>query len=222
MRRRQLLLLLPLILLIGGCTTTAPRPLPDDRERAWKDMRAELEALERWRAEGRLVVRTGSEGGQARFAWREYGEGRFSLRLSGPWGQGAARLEGGQGRAELLAADGRRFAGPDARELLLTVYGWDIPVNALRQWLVGLPTEGATRELDRFGRVASLQWRGWALEYRRYRQHRELDLPALLVARRNGDEVELRLAVDHWRIGDERSPVPGSTVPLIGGESSTQ
>lgn len=217
MRRRQLLLLLPLVVFIGACTT-APRPLPDDRERAWERMRAELEALERWRAEGRLVVRTGGDGGQARFSWQEHGSGRFSLRLSGPWGQGAARLDGGRGRAELQAADGRRFAGPDARELLLAVYDWDIPVDALRRWLIGLPTAGATRELDRFGRVTSLQWRGWALEYRRYRQHGTLDLPALLVARRNGDEVELRLAVDHWRIGDEQSPVPDSTVPLIGGE----
>lgn len=215
--RRRLLLLLPLFLFIGACTT-APRPVPDDRERAWQRMRAELEALEAWRAEGRLVVRTGGEGGQARFVWREYGRDRFSLRLSGPWGQGAARLDSEQGWAELQAADGRRFAGPDARELLLAVYDWDIPVDALRQWLVGLPTEGATRELDRFGRVTSLQWRGWAIEYRRYRQHGELDLPALLVARRDSDEVELRLAVDHWRVGDERSPVPESDVPLMGGE----
>lgn len=216
-RRNLLLLLLPLALLVGACTTT-PRPLPDDREEAWERMRARLEGLAGWRAEGRLAVKTGNEGGQARFAWREYGSGRFSLRLSGPWGQGAARLEGVSGSVELQAADGRRFAGPDARNLLLSVYGWDIPVDALRRWLIGLPTGGSSHELDRFGRVASLQWRGWSLDYRRYRQRNDLDLPALLVARRDDDEVELRLAIDHWRFGDERSPVPDSTVPLMGGE----
>lgn len=217
MRLRRLLLLLPLVVLVGACAT-GPRSLPDDREQAWERMRAQLETLQSWRAEGRLVARTGNEGGQARFAWREFGDGRFSLRLSGPWGQGAARLEGADGEVELRAADGRRFTGTDARTLLLSVYGWDIPVDALRRWLIGLPTDGATHELDRFGRIASLQWRGWSLDYRRYRQHDELDLPALLVANRDGDDVELRLAIDHWRAGEDGSPVPESTVPLMGGE----
>lgn len=216
MRRRNLLPLLPLILLVGACAT-APRPLPDDREQAWRQMRAELEALDAWRAEGRLVVRNGNGGGQARFSWREHEGKGFSLRLAGPWGQGAARLAGTGTRVELDAADGRSFVGTDARELLLGVYGWDIPVDALRRWLIGLPTPGAVHQLDRFGRIASLQWHGWSLDYRRYRQHDALDLPAVLVARRNEDEVELRIAIDHWRFGDERAPVPDSPVPLMGG-----
>lgn len=214
--RRAKLLLLPLILLVGACAT-APRPLPDDREQAWRQTRAELEALDAWRAEGRLVARTGNEGGQARFSWRERDDDGFSLRLSGPWGQGAARLSGTEGRVELETADGRSFVGTDARELLLAVYGWDIPVDPLRRWLIGLPTPGASHELDRFGRIVSLHWRDWSLEYRRYRQRAALDLPALLVVRRNGGNVELRVAIDHWRFGDERAPVPDSTVPLVGG-----
>ena len=217
MPRRRLLLLLPGLLLVGACAV-GPRPVPDDRGSAWQETRARLAALDAWYAEGRLAVRTGSDGGQAHFTWRERNGERFSLRLAGPWGQGAARLEGGAGRAELLAADGRRFAGPDARALLLGVYGWDIPVDALRRWLIGLPTRGADYRLDRFGRIATLQWQDWSLEYRRYRQRDGLDLPALLVARRGDTEVELRVAVDRWRLGgEEQTPVPESPVPLFGG-----
>ena len=210
-------LLLPFVLAVGACTTTAPRPLPDDRADAWAETRARLATLDAWHAEGRLAVRTAADGGQAHFTWRELDGDRFALRLAGPWGQGAARLHGSAGYAELEAADGRRFGGPDARDLLLAVYGWDIPVDALRRWLIGLPTAGADYRLDRFGRVATLQWRDWALEYRRYRQRDGLDLPALLVARRDADGVELRVAVDSWRLGGEDAPVPESPVPLIGG-----
>lgn len=209
-------LVLPVLLALGACTT-APRPVPDDRVVAWERTRARLDTLDTWLAEGRLAVRTADDGGQARFTWRELDGERFALRLAGPWGQGAARLDGAHGSAELQTADGQRFAGPDARALLLAVYGWDIPVDALRRWLIGLPTAGADYRLDRFGRIAALTWRDWALEYRRYRQRDGVDLPALLVARRDDDGVELRVAVDSWRLGADDAPVPESPVPLIGG-----
>lgn len=205
-----------LALVLGGCAT-GPRAVPDERADAWQDNRAQLVALDEWRADGRLVVRSPDGGGQAHFTWHENGGDRFSLRLGGPWGQGAARLTGDGGRVELEAADGRRFAGPDARDLLMAVYGWDIPVGALRRWLVGLPTEDADYSLDRFGRVSSLQWHDWSLQYRRYRQRDGIDLPAVLTAFRNGDGVELRVAVDRWQLGGETGPVPDSPVPLIGG-----
>lgn len=211
--------LLPALLLaaaLSGCAT-GPRAVPDQRTDAWQRNRAQLAALDDWRAEGRLAVRTPDGGGQAHFTWRENEGDQFSLRLGGPWGQGAARLAGTSSMVELQAADGRRFIGPDARDLLFAVYGWDIPVGALRQWLLGLPTPDADYRLDRFGRVISLQWRDWSLEYRRYRQRDGIDLPAVLVAERTVDQVELRVAIDRWQLSGDTAPVPESPVPLIGG-----
>lgn len=216
MRRSRLCPLLLLAALLAGCAS-GPRSVPDDRAEAWRGNRAELLRLDRWRAEGRLVFRTPEGGGQARFTWREVEGDAFSLRLAGPWGQGAAWLDGGDDRAELQAADGRRYVGSDARELLVAVYGWDIPVGPLRRWLIGLPTDGADFELDRFGRVQSLRWRDWSLQYRRYRQRDGIDLPAMLVAARGDDGVELRVAVDSWRLAPGEEPIPESPVPLIGG-----
>lgn len=216
MNRPAVICTLLLAGLLAGCAT-GPRPIPDERERAWQRIRSELVALEQWRADGRLVVRAPDGGGQAHFTWRETPDRGYSLQLGGPWGQRAARLTGTASRVELLAADGRRFVGPDARELLLAVYGWDIPVEALREWLIGLPTNGSEYRLDRYGRVASLQWQDWSLEYRRYRQRDGIDLPAVLAATRGRDGVELRVAVDQWQLGSESTPAPDSPVPLIGG-----
>ncbi|MDX1609884.1 MAG: lipoprotein insertase outer membrane protein LolB [Halofilum sp. (in: g-proteobacteria)] len=212
----RFVLVLSAALLLGACTT-GPRPLPDDRERAWDEARAQLRALDGWRAEGRLAVRTPDDGAQAHFTWQESADGRFALRLAGPWGQGAARLVGGAGQARLDTGEGREYSGPDARELLFAVYGWDIPVAALRRWLIGLPGDDAEYTLDRFGRVATLDWRDWSLEYRRYRQQDGLDLPALLIARRAADGVALRMAVDSWQLGGQPAAVPDSPVPLMGG-----
>lgn len=217
MNVRARLAVLGLVVALAGCAA-GPRPLPDDRAAAWESMRARLQALDTWRAEGRLVVRSGNEGGQVAFTWIERPDGTFALRMAGPWGQGAARLSGGDGRAELHAADGARYVAGDARELLAGVYGWDVPVAGLRRWLIGLPGAETDYTLDRFGRVATLAWQEWRVDYRRYRQVGDLDVPAALTAARTGDGTEIRVAIDTWRLGaggGDRRPAD-SPVPLIG------
>lgn len=210
------LVVLGLVIALAGCA--APRPVPDDHAEAWASQRARLQALDAWRAEGRLVVRSGNEGGQVGFTWIERPDGSFGMRMAGPWGQGAAHLAGGGGRATLRGADGARYVAADASELLADVYGWDVPVAGLRRWLVGLPASGADYSLDRFGRVATFDWQDWRVAYRRYRQVDGTDLPAMLTATRARDGTEIRVAIDRWRLGaggGDTRPAD-SPVPLIG------
>lgn len=204
--------------LLAACAT-GPRSVPGDREAAWSDQRERLEALSGWRAEGRLAVRTDDDAGNANFVWVEAGDERFRLRLEGPLGQGGARLVVDGERAVLTTGDGQRYAGPDAGRLLDDLYGWNIPVAGLRQWMVGLPGADADYELDRFGRITALDWRGWHIEYRRYRQVGDLDLPATLIATRADSGTEIRVAIDQWEpeAGDESPSEDGSPVPLMGG-----
>ncbi len=208
-----------LLLALGGCAIE-PRPVPDERDEAWDSLRAELDRLEHWRAEGRLVVRDGRDGTPANFTWIERADGSFELQLAGPWGQGAARLSGGTGRAELVTADDLRYTARDAQRLLTRVYGWDIPVAGLRQWLIVLPGPDAEYTLDRFGRLESLEWDGWQIAYGRYRLADEgLDMPAVLTASHESGDSEVRVAVQSWRLG-EQAPAPSrprSPVPLMGG-----
>ncbi len=204
--------------LIAACAT-GPRSVPGDREAAWSDQRQRLEALSGWRAEGRLAVRTRDDAGNANFVWVEAGAERFRLRLEGPLGQGGGRLVVDGEQAVLTTGDGQRYSSHDASQLLDDLYGWDIPVAGLRQWLVGLPGADADYELDRFGRITTLDWRGWHIEYRRYRQAGGLDLPATLVATRADSGTEIRVAIDQWEpeAGEESPSEDGSTVPLMGG-----
>ncbi len=203
---------------IAGCAV-GPRSVPDERAEAWAELRAELEALDQWRAEGRMVVRDGRDGNPAGFTWIESADGGFQLRLSGPWGQGVARLSGAAARAELVTAQGRRYTAADSHQLLSQVYGWDIPVAGLRRWLVGLPGPDADHTLDRFGRLKALDWRDWHIEYGRYRLVEEgLEMPAVLTASRAGGATEIRVAIHEWQLGPRKPDAPGdeSPIPLMG------
>lgn len=218
MRRRFGIAVLLVVSAFLAACATGPRSVPGDREAAWAEQRERLEALSGWRAEGRLAVRTRDDAGNANFVWDEARGERFRLRLEGPLGQGGGRLVVDGDQAVLTTGDGQQYAGRDAGRLLDDLYGWDIPVTGLRQWLLGLPGADADYELDRFGRITSLDWRGWHIQYRRYRQVGGLDLPANLVATRADSDTEIRVAIDQWQPEDEEeSPSDdGSGVPLMG------
>jgi len=207
------------LLMLGACALQ-PREVPDDPEAAWQDLRERLEAMDAWRADGRLSVRMEDDSGSASFDWRERLEGGFTLHLSGPWGQGMARLRADNGRAVLDAGDDRVYTGTDAALLLHDLYGWDIPVDGLRRWLVGLPADdggAASYELDAFGRLSRMSWRDWEIDYLRYGQVDGLDLPTRLEARRTDGATRVRVAIDRWRLTEDAdADRDGSGVPLIG------
>jgi outer membrane lipoprotein LolB len=218
--KRKPVLALVLSLLAVGCAQQ-PRETVDDPRRVWQQRQQQLEALERWQAEGRLSVELADDGGQAHFTWRQMGE-NFQLRLSGPWGQGGSVIEGGPEGARLDAGDGQRYRGSDAQQLLAAVYGWQIPVDGLRYWLIGLPRAEGDPEIDRFGRLAAVTWQQWRIEYQGYQRVAGLELPERLRARR-GDRGEIRLAIHDWilpergRDVDEEAPEAESDIPLVGG-----
>ncbi len=205
-----------LALALAGCA--GPRPVPDDRAAAWSELSERLRSLTQWRAEGRIAVRGNGEPGTVNFTWIESPRRGFSLRLEGPWGQNVGRLDVEPARVALTTRDGRRFVGTDPATLVERLYGWQIPVRALRHWLIGLPGDGRDYTLDRYGRLATLEWRGWRIDYRRHRGVDGLDLPVDLRARRSGDGTEIRVAVDRWQVADDDGePVEDSPVPLMGG-----
>ncbi len=215
---RSPLLTALVVVLFAGCAALAPREVPDDREVAWEALRAELEALSAWHARGRLSVQMGDDGGSAGFDWREHPGGDYALRLSGPWGQGVARIEGGDGYVRLDEGDGQVLEGASARLLLWQRFGWDVPVDGLRRWLMGLPTGDAAPDaytLDDFGRLEHLRWEEWEIAYRRYTQVDGLDLPADLTIRHVAEGTRIRVAVDNWQ---PAAPGEGesSGIPLIG------
>jgi outer membrane lipoprotein LolB len=76
--------------------------------------------------------------------------------------------------------------------------GFELPMENLRFWLLGVPNPGAAFELERNGqdRAQQLIQAGWTLNYDRYVPVNGDLLPSRVVLQR--DEVRVRIAVDHW------------------------
>lgn len=202
------------VALLSGCAP--PRQPPSDRASVWQERRSSLQTLDEWQANGRLSVQFERDGGQANFDWTQSGS-TYRLRLTGPWGQGGAVLEAGQGAAELDAGEGRRYRGGDARALLASVYGWDIPIGGLRYWLLGLPGDANDYALDRYGRLQRVTWKDWEIVYEAYRRIEGVELPTAIRVHRDAD-TEVNVAIDEWRLNDGNDGDGiDSPVPLMGG-----
>lgn len=155
------------------------------------------EAIDSFRIEGRIAVRRAGESFSAGIEWRHDAQSD-EIVVSGPLGQGLARLTSAGGAALLETADRKRYVAADLDGLSEQVFGTPLPVSGLGRWVLGRPAFGGTARVDAAGRLAALSEQGWAIEYLRYESEAPDALPELLQARR--EDVEVRLKIDSWNL----------------------
>jgi outer membrane lipoprotein LolB len=161
----------------------------------WEERAAALQKLGSWQLDGRAAVAVGTQGWQATLDWRQR-EGLAEVHLSGPFGIGALVL---RRTAEGISVNG---APPSdaVLEQLQERLGFELPIDRLRYWLLGVPDPSAGFELERNdqGRALRLIQGDWTIDYDRYMAVEGDLLPAHLVLNREG--VRVRIAVDHWNL----------------------
>lgn len=188
-----------------GCTTSGgTRPPVADAaaaQAAWVSREAALAGIDRFLFSGRVA--SAELGLRADLRWRQNPDGRFELRLAGPFGTGAVELRGDAQLVEVRSSEGSQFT-PDPEGWIRSRYGWTLPIAGLRYWTLGLPAPGspAQRRLDAQGRLEGLEQNGWQIEYGEYRAQAGYDLPRRFEA--SNGQMRLKLVIDRW----EELPAP--------------
>ncbi len=171
---------LAVLLLLAGCVPPqgVKPPLPDsgsvspaqETETLWRQHRAKMSGISRWRIKGRIAVKTGRKGGNATLLWA-YRRDRQNIELYGPFGSGRVRIAAQPGRAVLKDTEGRSIEGASAAEALYERLGWRVPFQELRYWVRGIPDAAggaANLTLDADGRLQTLQQGQWRVAYQEY------------------------------------------------------
>lgn len=175
---------------LSACVTSRLNtgvPLP------WDLRVKELQHAGSWQLDGRVAVAVGSQGWQASLNWRQRAASA-EVHLSGPLGMGAVALK--------KTSDGLSVNGAPPNDAglnqLQDKLGFDLPLDNLRYWLVGVPDPSAASDLTRNDqdRAQQLTQDGWTVNYDRYMPVGADLLPSRLVMNREG--VRVRIAVDHW------------------------
>jgi outer membrane lipoprotein LolB len=116
--------------------------------------------------------------------------------LSGPFGVGSLVLKRTPEGLSLNGAPPSDAVLAQLQERL----GFELPIDHLRFWLLGVPDPSAAFELKRNdqARAAQLTQDDWMIDYDRYMPVNGDVLPARLVLSRAG--VRVRIVVDRWEL----------------------
>lgn len=205
-------------LVLSGCQVVPDKPVAEQAvvNEATIAMRdAKLAALRPWRALGSLVVNSEASGVfNASFAWDASATG-FDIRLIGPLGLKTYRVVEDYSGARFYGGDGE-ISGRSAQELLRQETGVNIPLLDMQDWVVGLQGNGSQTQRDSAGRLSEMiiterDQTSWRVEFQRYRQVDDLDLPKTIVV--SGEDVEIRVSVRKWTkpdvVANDRLIIPG-------------
>jgi len=139
--------------------------------------------LKAWQYSAKVGLSTPKLNEQANLIW-EFADQANSVRMFGPLGVGAIKLQFDEFGVVLSDNKGLLHRGDSAEQLLTRIVGWPIPIDALSSWMFVLPAPGATYRyaLDKNRKVERLEQLGWLIEYSDYRDYQGQLMPRKIVA----------------------------------------
>lgn len=203
MKRRAVTLLLWVFVALTGCSGQQVRPLEQVREQ-WEARRAYLEGLQRWHLTGRVAAAVGAEGWTATLRWRQVLQD-YRIDIIGPLGQGSMHLAGSPAGVTVRSSEAPEpVYAEDAEALLAQQFGWHVPVNSLRFWVVGLPdpalgSSAGQLRFNQAGELLSLRQDAWQVKYLSYQGDGPARLPRKVFIENKADAIRLRLVIQRWQ-----------------------
>jgi outer membrane lipoprotein LolB len=170
-----------------------------DPDLVWQERQSQLRQITTWEVRGRTAITQGKEAWNAGLNWRE-NTGIYRIKLMGPFSQGGIHLEGSPEQVVLTLSNGEMIAAASPEALLTSTFNLTFPISALRDWLRGLPYEGApyqSLEIDGQGRLKYLEQQEWKVDYQRYETYGQQQMPSKIFI--SHPELSLRLVINSWK-----------------------
>ncbi|MGY5956840.1 lipoprotein insertase outer membrane protein LolB [Kosakonia sp. BK9b] len=198
----RLIRLLPLAsLVLTACTLTAPKgPGKSPDAPQWRQHQQQVRELSQYQTRGAFAYLSDQQKVYARFFWQQTGQDRYRLLLTNPLGSTELELNAQPGSAELVDNKGQHYKADDAEEMIGKLTGMPIPLNSLRQWILGLPGEATDYKLDDQYRLSELNYsqggKKWKVVYSGYDSKTQPSLPANMELSDGSQRIKLKM--DNW------------------------
>jgi outer membrane lipoprotein LolB len=187
---------------LAGCRTApqpvAPTAAPEQVRAGWPARRAQLQARDRYTAQGRIGVVAGADGFNGRLRWIQDGT-RSTVSLDGPLGVGGVRIVSEGDDLRLTTPSGAALDSQAAHDELVRRMGFEPPLKSLRYWIQGVsdPSSPSTESPDAQGYLGTLLQSDWTVTFGAYMQTTDGALPQRMTAIRG--DVRVKLIFDAWR-----------------------
>lgn len=195
--------LLPLAsLLLTACVTTPKGPGKSPDSPQWQQHQQQVAKISQYQTRGSFAYLSDKQKVYARFFWQQTGQDRYRLLLTNPLGSTELALNAQPGVVQLVDNKGQRYTDTDAEEMIGKLTGMPIPINSLRQWILGIPGDATDYKLDENYRLREVNYRqngkNWAVSYGGYDTNTQPALPANMELR-EGD-LRIKLKMDSWTV----------------------
>lgn len=198
----RLIRLLPLAsLVLTACTITAPKgPGKSPDAPQWRQHQQQVRALSQYQTRGAFAYLSDQQKVYARFFWQQTGQDRYRLLLTNPLGSTELELNAQPGSVELVDNKGKHYTADNAEEMIGKLTGMPIPLNSLRQWILGLPGEATDYSLDDQYRLSEVNYsqggKTWKVVYGGYDSKTQPSLPANMELSDGSQRIKLKM--DNW------------------------
>ncbi|ATO33200.1 lipoprotein localization protein LolB [Dickeya dianthicola] len=193
--------LLPLAsVLLTACTLTQPT-LPGKKPTSpeWREHEQKVQNLTHYQTRGSFAYISDRKKLYARFFWQQFSPQRYRLLLTSPLGSTELELQAGADSVQITDGQGKRYVGKDAQYMVQQLTGMAIPLDNLRQWMLGLPGDAQDFALDERALLRSVNYqqgdRHWSVSYQSYTND-PLPLPQSLELTQG--EQRIKLKMDNW------------------------
>ncbi len=206
-------------LLVAACQSL-PQPDVADHDSVWRNDLAHfsdgyrhIKSRQSWRYSAKVGLTTPDLREQANLVWENRDQNN-TVRLFGPLGAGAVKLQFDNNGVVLSDNKGVLHRGNNAEQLLTRIVGWPIPIDALSFWMFAVPANGAAFRytLDENQRVSELEQLGWRISYSDYKEYDDRIMPRKIVASKqlssellNGEDntqnnkIVVKLITKNWK-----------------------
>lgn len=187
------------LLLLAGCTGMTPKQdAVVTGQRPWEEQYQALLAADSWQLRGKIGIRTASENHSASLFWEQLKQ-HYQIELSGPLGQGGARIDGNEEGVNIDIAGEEPLWAATPELLMQQTLGWQFPVQDLPYWIKGIPAPGHPFELSmNQQQPKKLIQNNWEINYLRFSTQNGYQLPEKLTISRN--DLRLTIIAKEWQI----------------------
>ncbi|MEI2264843.1 lipoprotein insertase outer membrane protein LolB [Erwinia sp. CGal63] len=204
MLMKSTLRLLPLAsVLLAACSVNTPQgPGQSVTSPQWQQHQAAVKKITQYQTRGAFAYLSDRQKVYARFNWQQTAPDRYRLLLTNPLGSTELQLDAQGSVVQLVDNKGKRYTSNDAEKMISQLTGMDIPLNNLRQWMMGLPGESTDYSLDDQYRLREANYsrdgQQWKVTYQAYDSKQQPALPANMELREGDQRIKLKM--DGWTV----------------------
>lgn len=201
--------IIALSLLTSACHLLGPSQENPDKDPEisvssgpWLTHKKNLESLNEYQARGKFAYIDTNKTTSANFAWYQRNQNEYRLLLTTPFGNRVVELNVVPNLTQLTDDKNQIHINSDAQALIYELTGMQIPLNNLRQWLIGLPGESTDYRLDKNYRLSQLNFAEnglqWQVKYLNYSDKTQPELPSDIELAQNGHRIKIRIS--NWEL----------------------